>query len=229
MTPEVRRRLAIRTAALAGLCYLALTIMVATGTTQHLDDAVRQWFRPDDVWGQAQIRTGPTIDALEPRRVFAVLAVVGVGASVRRRTWRPLVFTAGVALTASVLTLVSKYATDRPDPSADKFTGGSYPSGHMVADLVCMGCAAMVLCSRTRWWMWALAGLVSVAMALSLLFAAAHWFTDVLGGTLLAVAVLAAASAVPLRSALGPRPGNRSATKTPDPRSARGPTLRSAR
>lgn len=228
MTPDARRRLALQTAALVGLCYLALTILVATGATQHLDDVVRQWFRPDDTWGEAQVRTGPIIDALEPRRVFAVLAVVGIATSVRRRTWRPLAFTGGVALAASLLTLVSKYATDRPDPSSDKFTGGSYPSGHMVADLVCMGCVAMVLCSRTRWWMWAIAGLVASAMTLALLFAAAHWFTDVLGGALLAVAVLLTASVVPLRSALG-HPGSRPATTVPDPPRARGTGLRSAR
>lgn len=228
MTPDAHRRLALRAAAVVGVCYLALTLLVAAGATQHLDDVVRHWFRPHDVWGEAQVRTGWIIDALEPQRAFAALAALGAGVSLWRRTWRPLAFTGGVALAASLMTLASKYATDRPDPSADRFTGGSYPSGHMVADLVCMGCAAMVLFGRTRWWMWVIAGLVASAMALALLFAAAHWFTDVLGGTLLAVTVLLVASTVPVRSALG-RPPRRSAMTAPDPASARGSDLRSAR
>ena len=77
--------------------------------------------------------------------------------------------------------------------------GGAYPSGHIVALLVCLGAIALALhaeapwWSRLAWWLVAVTKKPSV-MAAALLLTAAHWFTDVLGGVLIAVAVLAWAS-----------------------------------
>ena len=59
--------------------------------------------------------------------------------------------------------------------------GGSFPSGHMVSVLVCLGGALLVVQQRPRWWEWVLVGLVDLAMGLSLLLQAAHWLTDVVG------------------------------------------------
>jgi undecaprenyl-diphosphatase len=215
----------------AAVGYLVLTVLVATDVTQPLDDAIRQRFRPDDSWGTAQATTTPLIDALEPRRVFALLAVLGIAISIRRRSWRPVAFTAVVAVTATVLTSATKYALHRPDPHSEVFGGGSFPSGHVLSDLVCLGGAVLLLQRRTRWWTWALVGLVGVSMGLALLFSAAHWFTDVAGGALLAVVVLSVAAVLPRQQVPGEAPApapissvrSRSAPPRPGPRGARRP------
>ena len=208
MTAEASRRACLLTALAAGTGYLALTLLVAAGATQPLDDAVRERFRPDDTWGTAQTTTGPLIDALEPRRVFALLAVVAIATSVRRFSWRPLAFAAQLAVTASAVTAVTKYVLHRTDPHADVFGGGSYPSGHMLADLVCLGGIVLLLWRPAPWWAWLPVVAVEVAMGLALLFAAAHWFTDVVGGALLGAALLPVAASLRLRSAASGRPGS---------------------
>lgn len=211
MTTPPRRRACLFSALAAATGYLVLTLLVAVGATQQLDDAVRERFRPDDTWGAAQTTTGPLIDALEPRRVFALLAVVALASVVRRRSWRPLAFAALVAVTAAAVTAASKYALHRTDPHAEVFGGGSFPSGHMLADLVCLGGIVLLLRRPAPWWAWLPVVAVELAMALALLFAAAHWFTDVVGGALLGAAVLLVAATLPLRSSA------RQAVRSPGP------------
>ena len=200
MTAPAGRRACLLSALAAGTGYAVLTLLVAVGATQSLDDAVRERFRPDDVWGAAQTTTGPLIDALEPRRVFALLAAVALVTSLRRVSWRPLGFAALLAVSASAVTAATKYALHRADPHAEVFGGGSYPSGHMLADLVCLGGMVLLLWRPAPWWAWLPVVAVEVAMALALLFAAAHWFTDVVGGALLGAAVLLVGATLRLRS-----------------------------
>ncbi len=193
------------TACAAGAGFLLLTAMVATGACGAVDVAVREAFRPDDVWGPAQQMTGPLIDRLQPGRAFGLLALVSAGVSVMRRSWRPAAAAALAVGAASAATLVTKHAIGRADPHLDVYSGGSYPSGHMVADLVSAGCVLLLLVQRTRWWMWLLFVLpVGAVMAVAMLFAAAHWFSDVIGGALLAAVVLALLSGSPLRHGSSP-------------------------
>ena len=72
----------------------------------------------------------------------------------------------------------------------------------MVGVIVCLGCCALILWRTTRWWQWVPIAGVAIAMAAALLFTAAHWPSDVLGGALLGVAVLGFASVVPLRASV---------------------------
>jgi membrane-associated phospholipid phosphatase len=74
--------------------------------------------------------------------------------------------------------------------------GGSFPSGHMASVGICLGGALLVIRARTRWWEWLPVGAIALSMAFSLLVQSAHWLTDVLGGALLTVGVLGAASTV---------------------------------
>ncbi len=175
-------------------------MLVATGASETVDVATREAFRPDDVWGTAQAVTRPVIDGLEPRRAFALLALIAVATGFARHSWHP-VATAALAIgTTSAATLVTKHAVGRPDPHLDLYSGGSYPSGHIVADLVSAGCILLLFVTRTRWWMWLLLVLpLGATMALAMLFTAAHWLTDVIGGGLLSVVVLALLSTSPAR------------------------------
>ena len=50
-----------------------------------------------------------------------------------------------------------------------------------------------------RWSLWVLVAFAEVLMGMSLLFLAMHWFTDVIGGALLGVVIVAPASLARLR------------------------------
>ncbi len=187
-----------RIAVACGAAFVVLTVLVLAGSTDALDVATRDLLRPDDGWGPEQNLTRPVIDLLQPVRMFAVLAVVGTVLSIRARSPRPLVFTGAVAVAATAVTLLVKVLVARPDPHHDMSgIGGAYPSGHIVALLVCLGAIALALHAEAPWWSrlaWWLVAVAGSVMAAALLLTAAHWLTDVLGGVLIAVAVLAWAS-----------------------------------
>jgi membrane-associated phospholipid phosphatase len=85
-----------------------------------------------------------------------------------------------------------KLLLHRPDPhGALSDHGGSFPSGHTVTLVVCAGLVTMMLAPAGQRWRWLPTFLVGTLMAIALLVQAAHWFTDVLGGGLVGVAVLA--------------------------------------
>jgi membrane-associated phospholipid phosphatase len=192
-----------RGALVAAAAFVVVLIAVTTGATQALDRVAADWFRPNDEWGMAQARLGPIIDGLEPTRAYVFLGLVTSIVSLQRRSWRPAVFAGLVAGMSVGATSVVKVLTHRPDPSGYiASTGGSFPSGHVVALLACLGCCALLLWRRTRWWQWVLVAIPPAVMATALLYAAAHWLTDVLGGALLAVATLCWAASLPLRAAM---------------------------
>lgn len=189
-----------RAALLVGTAFVLLLVAVTTGATETLDRAAADWLRPDDVWGVPQARLAPVMHTFEPRRAYALLVVVTAVVSLLRRSWRPVAFAGLVAAASAGATGAVKVLTHRPDPHGDiATTGGSFPSGHVVALLVCLGCCALLCWSRTRWWHWVLVAGPPAAMAATVAYAAAHWVTDVLGGALLAVATLCWAAQLPLR------------------------------
>lgn len=213
MIPAGANRGAVTLAWAAAAGFLLLTVLVAAGASVTVDSAAREAFRPHDAWGAAQVVTRPVIDGLEPRRAFALLVLVAFAMALARRSWRPLATAALAIGTASAATLLTKYAVGRTDPHLDIYGGGSYPSGHMVADIVTAGCILLLLVSRARWWMWlSVVAPVGLAMALAMLFTAAHWLTDLVGGALLSVVVLAVLSASPA----SPAPDGRTRARPAD-------------
>lgn len=196
------RRTAV--AVLAALAFGVLLVLVATGVTDRLDVAARDRLRPHDVWGPNQRLADRLVDLGRPSHVVVLLVVVVVATALRRRTWAPLAFTALYGGAPAVLTLVVKLSYARPDPrGAINGNTGSFPSGHALAVLVCLGVALLVLRPATRWWQWCLVALAGTVMDVSLLVEAAHWLTDILGSTALAVAALSVARRSALRR---PRP-----------------------
>jgi membrane-associated phospholipid phosphatase len=186
----------------AAAAFSVVLVAVATGASRALDRSAAEWFRPHDSWGEAQVRLGPVIDGLEPRRAYVFLGLVTVVVTLLRHSWRPAVFAGLVATVSMGATTAVKVATHRADPSGDvASTGGSFPSGHVVALIVCLGCCALLVWRRTRWWQWALVAVPPGVMATALLYAGAHWATDVLGGALLAVATICWAASWPVRRA----------------------------
>jgi membrane-associated phospholipid phosphatase len=180
--------------------FVVLTALVATGVTRPLDGWVVQSLRPNDRWGVQQIRWSPWMTRLEPQRMYAMLAVVAVVAAVWRRSGWPVLF-AGVVAGASVgLTVAAKVALARPDPHGYVSpSGGSYPSGHMVAVVACSTACLLLVWPRIHWLLWAPVTAAVGLMAGALLASAAHWLTDVVGGVLLGVALVSGCSVLRLR------------------------------
>jgi membrane-associated PAP2 superfamily phosphatase len=204
-SPRARFRTPIALATACAASFLVLAVLVELEVSQALDVAVRDHLRPDDEWGTTQVRVDVIVESLKPRNVAVLIALVGLAAAWWRRSWRPAVYTVLVSGAAAALTLLAKFAAARTDPHHEMTArGGSFPSGHVVMLVVFLGLTVLLVRYRSRWWDWLLVAAVGAAMAFSLVVQAAHWLTDVVGGGLLAVAVLAAASLSSMRTP-GPR------------------------
>jgi membrane-associated phospholipid phosphatase len=190
-----RARTPLVAAVLGALAFVVLSVLVAMQATQGLDAAARDYLRPQDEWGPIQIRAGIVVHGLKPRNIVVLLAGVCIGASVWQRSWRPAAYGASMAVTAGGLTLFAKVLLERSDPHYQMTSlGGSFPSGHTVTMLVSLGGAMLILRERPRWWEWSGVVASGVVMGLAMLLQAAHWLTDVVGGLLLGLTVLAVAS-----------------------------------
>lgn len=174
------------------LAFVVLTALVASGATESFDTAARDLFRPDDRWGELQIKMDHLVEIFQPLSMFAVLGVVGLSESVGSGTRQPLLFVALVTVASVSVSLLTKFLVERPDPHlVVSALGGSYPSGHVVAVLVCLGTVVLLLDDSPGWWAWALVAAAGAVMGVALLVTATHWCTDVLGSALLSAAVLA--------------------------------------
>jgi membrane-associated phospholipid phosphatase len=174
-----------------------LAVLVRLGLLDAFDLAFRQWVRPDDVWGTAQLRAEVVVQGLRPAVTASLLTAYTLAYCVRRRSFRPAIFVGCAGLATGALTLATKAAIGRPDPhgSFANVGGGSFPSGHVTTVVICLGMAVLVVRQHPGWWIWTIPALGGALMGASLLLQAAHWFTDVVGGGLLAITVLAGASA----------------------------------
>jgi membrane-associated phospholipid phosphatase len=180
--------------------FVALAALVETGVTQHWDLQAVHRLRPDDGWGVSQQRWSPWMSRLKPDRMYLLLGVTAVVLAAWRRSLWPVVFAVVLAGVSGVLTVATKLAFQRPDPHGYVSpTGGSYPSGHIVAVLVCLAGCLLLVWPRLRWWMWVPVLGAAALMTVGLLVAAAHWPTDIVGGALLALGVVAALSRLPMR------------------------------
>jgi membrane-associated phospholipid phosphatase len=180
---------------------LGLTFLVVLHATEPLDEWVRDYFRPGDSWGPAQIRADHVVEGLRPMVVAPVLFVAAIVASIVARSWRPAGFALLVGGLALILTELTKVLVARPDPHyATLPHSGSFPSGHTVTVFVVLGGTLLMLRPVTHLWQWLIVCAVGGAMGLALLVEGAHWLTDVVGGVLLSAFVLVLASVSQLRT-----------------------------
>ncbi len=184
----------------AATALLVLTVVVRLGVTRPLDAAVRQWARPDDVWGSLQIRADVIVEGLRPTSTLLLTAVVVAAVGLGRRSVRPVLVTAGTALLMIAVTVGLKLLLHRPDPhGALSDHGGSFPSGHTVTVVVCTGLLTLMLVPDRHRWRWLVPLLLGPLMGVALLLQAAHWLTDVVGGALVGVTILATVTALGAR------------------------------
>jgi len=173
------------------LLFISLTLLVLRGVTQSVDAEVLQRLRPDGVWGETQLRYTPWMTRLSPLRMYLLLGATSIAVSLWRRSWWPLAFSLVLAGVSGAVTVVAKVATHRPDSGGFVTeSGGAYPSGHTVALVVCLSGCLLVVRPRVRWWLWVPLVVPAGLLTTALLVSGAHWFSDVLGGILLALAVV---------------------------------------
>jgi membrane-associated phospholipid phosphatase len=186
-----RRRIALWSA----VAFTAQAVVVHLGLLDGLDLIVRNWARPHDVWGAAQLRADLVVEGLRPAVVAVLLATFTLAYSAKHRSLRPAAFVGSVGVVTVGLTVASKVMVGRLNThGVPGSNGGSFPSGHIIGVVVCLGLVVLVLKPHVGWSIWLIPALVGGLMGASLLLQAAHWFTDLLGGVLLAVTILAAAS-----------------------------------
>lgn len=173
--------------------FIVLAVCVHLGLLHTFDATVRQWMRPDGAWGTTQERADLVVHALRPELVAGLLVALSAGYCVKRRSLSPLNFVGGVGLLTVALTLGTKAVMARPDPHGlvVHSNGGSFPSGHTVAVMVCLGVGVLLTHPRAGRWVWLIPAAGGGIVGASMLLQAAHWSTDVLGGALLATGVLA--------------------------------------
>ena len=196
-------RWALLTVLACSVAFVGLTVLIAVpGPVRELDWAFWnqgwEWRYP----GKRVMTALTVVGQRGPALGLAALVVARVAR--RRRTWRPLVVLAGSQLLLNAVVSVLKYGLGRAKAetgSAELFAGGTmYPSGHSSNAVVVWGVLAYLLITyggvRPRKRVVALAALPSVVVAASTLFIGSHWLTDVVGGVLVGIALLAVTVAV---------------------------------
>jgi membrane-associated phospholipid phosphatase len=184
--PVLRRRLFVAGIVLF-LLGVALSVVVATSSVlQPLDDRFLDLM--------VSLRSTPAVDVgkvlnvafgtavLLPLRI-AITVVLAV-----RRHWASLGAWLATLVTSELLIGPLKALVDRPRPPGPLITtsGASYPSGHAIASAVTAIGVVMALTSGRRRLHWMVGAVCLAALvALSRTYLAAHWLTDVLGGSLL--------------------------------------------
>jgi len=177
--------------------FIGLAAVVRLGLLDTLDSTMREWARPRDVWGPTQWRADYVVEGFRPAVLAGSLAVLTLVFCIVRRSIRPLALVVGASLLTVTLTLLAKLAVGRPDThEVVDSHGGSFPSGHTISAVVCLGLAVVIAWPAPRRWLWLAPALAGGVMGAALMVQAAHWATDIVGGGLLAAAVLATVSAV---------------------------------
>ncbi len=197
--------------AVLSLAFFAYSQIVTASATSILDARVAHFFA--GLWSPAGEPAGQALAVLGGVE-FTALLMLGLALYLWRAGFRGEVWVVLAYPAAMLIEVLYKRLVDHPEPFiahpdgpslSDIATGAagianSYPSGHMVRTVLAYGLLAFVL-NRLLPEGWArrlalpLAAVMIALMAFDRLYLGVHWQSDVIGGTLLGGAALAAAVA----------------------------------
>ncbi len=184
----------IRTGLVAVACFGVITLLVAGGAT----DGVDEWW--NDLMVDAE--TAWLVDVADALRVLGSTAVaiaitgIGVIAFLVLRRWSDAASLAAIAVAAFAVSQIVKVVIDRerPPDALDVETSASYPSQSVMVTAGGIVLGLAVLAGRSwpahRSWVVPAAIAYVVAMAWSRTYVRAHWLSDVVGGAAGGVAVV---------------------------------------
>lgn len=177
--------------------FVVLLVLVVLGALDRLDLGVLHFVehhRDHSVATGARRLTrvvSPPVDA-------AVLAFGAAAIARRTRSRRPALVAAAFGALVAVVVLGVKAAVGRPAPrlGLQPAHGGSFPSGHTAAVLVCAGILVLLTTAhrpRLRRRLLAAVAALTVLVAAALVYDGYHWLSDTVASAALGIAILCAA------------------------------------
>lgn len=205
-----------RRVGVAALVFVLIAADVSSeGLIFHFDSTLRRWVQARDEHSASWLEVASNLGQLGV--AAALLAIVGIVVSQILWKWWPVLFAAAVFVATEGLIYVSKTIVGRDGPGvwSDRVGyPGYYPSGHAATAAVCAG-SVMFLAWLARGGerdigrattLGSVGGLVVGALAAVHSFVGdSHWFSDGVGGVLLAYCILTFAFAAAPVARTSPR------------------------
>jgi|HigsolmetaAR206D_1030411.scaffolds.fasta_scaffold00184_24 undecaprenyl-diphosphatase len=197
--------------AAAGFLVLLVLTVADWAPLHRADVAVSEFFRAYGDRGPVLVALVRVVTDVAATVPFTVAGLVVSAALAARGARRPAALCAVATVLVPLLWGLSQWLVHHPRPEDNHVlvTGNGFPSGHTsqatAAALVAVHLLWPRVTPRVRLVVLGLAAGFAVLIGLTRVFLLAHWPTDVLGGWLLALAVVPAAA----RTVAGRRPGER--------------------